>query len=522
MLAYSYARPVFSQIDQVPTLAASSLHQDVFHQPVYRHPTLVQNLAVETPSLKSGRFKSRNISMALTQLGRSIDMPSSTASARLPDEILSQIAIYALEQAFCGLDVATPTASSRKPAFIRIEGMTRSSRRLRAIALSEWFRLFLVRNVDDWAWAGRLKGMHSWVRHIICPPHALEAPAPSNVLATFPNLRSARLSLSCDYQFNPFPLSTNIYPSAPAELEVTPGFAYRQPVTAFPPTMTSLSVQSTHSSETPLLQNLGLQCPDLRALRLNKCTMFDCCTSTGLTRSQELGNPNSAESGGAYYGQIADGSECPFWGAFPFDHDIYFGSEGVEAYADELAAELSPLQKLEEISLGVYLTPHSSLAEHRLAHYPWRQLETTQMAANTVPLVDLPTPGPAHTSASTQHPVNPVPLNPDALFPFSPSQMPPPPYANPALWSYDCKACRDAYSDSTAAAERIAGLVLAQMLPKLKQIGWASFFDSRPPSHTHCGRDGQGDTSYRRGTGTHKWHVVRDEAGALIDLVRVH
>ncbi|KAL5636427.1 hypothetical protein ACGC1H_000405 [Rhizoctonia solani] len=505
MLAYSYTRPVFSQVDQVPTLTASSLHQDVFHQSVYRHPTLMQNLAVKSPSLN-------------------VEIPSSTASARLPDEILSQIAIYTLEEAFCGLDVATPTASSRKPSFTRIEGMTRSSRRLRVIALSEWFRLFLVRHVDDWAWAGRLKGMHSWVRHIICPPHALEAPAPSNVLATFSNLRSTRLSLSCDYQFNPFPLSTDIYPSAPAELELTPGFAYRQPVTAFPPAMTSLSVQSTHGSETPLLQNLGLQCPELRTLRLNKCTMFDCCTGTELTGSQEPDNRNSTESGDAYYGQIADGSGCPFWGAFPFDHDIYFGSEGVEAYADELAAELSPLQKLEEISLGVYLTPHGSLAEHRLAHYPWRHLETTQAAANTVPLVNSPnTPtGPAHASTSTQHPENPGPINPDALFPFSPSQMPPPPYVNPALWSYDCKACRNAYSDSTAAAEHIAGLVLAQMLPKLKQIEWASFFDSRPPSHNHCGKGGQGNTSYRRGTGTHKWHVMRDEAGALVDLVRVH
>ncbi|KDN49258.1 hypothetical protein RSAG8_01960, partial [Rhizoctonia solani AG-8 WAC10335] len=100
--------------------------------------------------------------------------------------------------------------------------------------------------------------------------------------------------------------------------------------------------------------------------------------------------------------------------------------------------------------------------------------------------------------------------------------MPPPPYVNPALWSYDCNACRKAYSDSTAAAEHTAGLVLAQMLPKLKQIEWASFFESRPPSHSRCGQDGQGHTSYRRGTGTHKWRVVRDEAGALLDLVRVH
>ncbi|CAE7056760.1 unnamed protein product [Rhizoctonia solani] len=522
MLAYSYAGPAFPQVSQVPTLASSSPHQDLFHHPA-RPDTHAQHSTTEHSSLKSGRFKRPNASMALAQLGRSVEMPSSTVSARLPDEILSQIATYALGQAFCGLDVASPTSSSSKPPFTHIEGMTRSSRRLRAIALSEWFRLFLVRHVDDWIWAGRLKGMHSWVRHIICPAHALEAPAPSNVLANFSNLRSSRLSLSCDYQ-SPFLSSTFIYPTAPAELEPTTGFAYRQPVTVFPPNMASLSVQSTHGSETPLLQNLGLQCPELRVLRLNKCTMFDCCTGPEVTRSQEPGDPNTAESGDGYYGQIADGSECPFWGAFPFDHNIYFGSEGVEAYADELAAELSPLQKLEEISLGVYLTPYDSLAEHRLSHYPWRHLETTQAAVNTaLPLnpPNIPS-GPAHASASLQPPLNPAPANPGALFPFSPSQMPPPPYVNPALWSYDCQACRKAYSDPTAAAERTAGLVLARVLPKLKQIEWASFFESRSPSHSDCGQEGKGNINYRRGTGTHKWQVVRDEAGTLLELVRVH
>ncbi|KAJ1309230.1 hypothetical protein OPQ81_004897 [Rhizoctonia solani] len=511
-------------VDQVPILDASSLRQDVFQQPVYPNIISPQSSTTESPSLKSGRSKRRNISMTPTQPGHGVEMPSLTASARLPDEIFSQIAIYVLGQAFCDLDTAAPTSNLRKPSFTCISGLSRSSRRLRAIALSEWFRLFLVRHTDDWVWASRMKGMYSWVRHIICPPQALEAPAPSNVLANFSNLRSARLSLSCDYQFNPFQLSADIYPSAPAELELIPGFAYRQPVTAFPPTMISLSVQSTHGSETPLLRNLGEQCPELRALRLGKCTMFDCCTGTELARSQEPGNADPVESGDGYYGQIADGSECPFWGAFPFDHDIYFGSEGVESYADELAAELAPFKKLEEISLGVYLTPHSSLAEHRLAHYPWRHLEATQATANTAPSVESPNipPGPVHASASSQHPVNPVPTNPDALFPFSISQMAPPSYINPALWSYDCKACRKAYSESTSAAEHKAGLILARVLPKLKQIEWASFFESRALSCSHHSPGEGGNTRYRRGTGTHKWRVVRDETGALLDLVQVH
>jgi hypothetical protein len=59
--------------------------------------------------------------------------------------------------------------------------------------------------------------------------------------------------------------------------------------------------------------------------------MFDCCISTGLGTQEPDTSNFDLEDG--YYGQIADGSECLFWGAFPFDHNIYFGGEGVEAYA---------------------------------------------------------------------------------------------------------------------------------------------------------------------------------------------
>ncbi|CAE6450107.1 unnamed protein product [Rhizoctonia solani] len=340
---------------------------------------------------------------------------------------------------------------------------------------------------------------------------------PPDMLVNFPGLRSACLSMSCDYQFNPFPdqLSIEMYPGAAAELELQPGFRFLQPVTMFPPGMTSLSVQSTHGGETPLLRNLGLQCPELRALRLNKCTMFDCCTRTELAKSREAGSLTKS----GYYDQIADVSECPFWVMFPFDHDIYFGGEGVEAYANEIAAELAPLRKLEEIALGVYLSPFTALAEHRLTHYPWRHLEMAQAAGNTTVPVDLSNvpPGPAH--AVMQHPINIPPSNQNALLPFPSFKMPPPTYFNPALWSYDCKACRKAYSDSTFAAERAVGMVLAETLPKLKQIEWASFFETHQPSHRDCG---QGAFNYRRGTGAHKWRVVRDKEGILVDLMQVH
>lgn len=479
-----------TQASEASTSGPSSL-QELYHP--LGIPVVPQH-SMASQSSKSCCFKRRTRGCRLTQP----DRVDSSAASRLPDEIFSQIARYALDNALVNLDEAV--ASLEKPSFARIEGMTRASRRLRAIALPEWFRLFIVRHVDDWMWAGRLRGMRSWVRHIICPAHALEPPVSSNVLSHFPHLRSASLSLSCDYQFTPFLSSPPLYHSAPAELEPTPGFSYRQPVTSFPPTMSSLTIRSTHGSETPVLRHLGMQCPDLRTLRLGKCTMFDSCT----------GCSSDGEEG--CYGQIADGGQCPFWGTFPFDHDIYFGGENVEAYADELAAELAPLQKLEEISMGVYLTPNAALAEHRLAHYPWRHLET-QIADAPLPNPTATTPNPTQIPTSLTPPPVPTTFTPPALaFPFSTSQMAPPPYANPELWSYNCSACRKAYAEPTSIAEHTAGLILAQTLPKLRKIEWASFFETR----------GNLSEGVKRGTGSHEWRVVRDEVGTVLDLERVN
>lgn len=164
-------------------------------------------------------------------------------------------------------------------------------------------------------------------RHIVCSTQALDR-APVDVLARFPYLRSASLSLAADYQFAPLQPMSNFFPSAPAQTEFAQGFNYLQPVTAFPPSMTSLSVRAAHGSETPLLRNLGLQCPSLRTLRLGRCTMFESCRC-----GENDGGECGAGSWDGHGGQLADGGECEFWGAFPFDHEIYFGSEGVEAYA---------------------------------------------------------------------------------------------------------------------------------------------------------------------------------------------
>lgn len=134
-------------------VSPSSL-QEIFH-PLGCDIGVVPQHSMAPPSLKSCRFKRRTCgSKTLTQLD------SVTAAARLPDEIFSQIARYALGDTLDELN----EGSSQKPSFAQIDGLTRASRRLRAIALPEWFRLFIVRHVDDWMWAGRLRGMRSWVR----------------------------------------------------------------------------------------------------------------------------------------------------------------------------------------------------------------------------------------------------------------------------------------------------------------------------------------------------------------------
>ncbi|KAG8682632.1 hypothetical protein FRC08_014837, partial [Ceratobasidium sp. 394] len=261
------ADAVIIQASEASGLIPSSPLQAAYQECVYMDVSLVHHTTLVHPSFKLAR----PCPTPPSPRPMSYRSPSPRPSANLPDEIFAQIAQYVLGNAFCGLDVAQPAAEIRKPSFGDIDGMTRASRRLRAISLPEWFRLFIVSHANDWVWASRLSGMHTWVRHIVCPPNALDWPAPSDVLSRFPYLRSASLSLSRDYESNPIlppGHESNLYPSAPAALEVLPGFNYRQPVSVFPPTMTSLSVRSTHGSETPLLRNLGMQCPDLRALRL--------------------------------------------------------------------------------------------------------------------------------------------------------------------------------------------------------------------------------------------------------------
>ncbi|KAG8741258.1 hypothetical protein FRC12_015735 [Ceratobasidium sp. 428] len=320
------------QASEASGLVTSSPHQAAYRECVYMDLSLVQHTTLVHPSFKLARHSPTPSLTVASSRPMSYRSPSPRPSAHLPDEIFAQIAQYVLGNAFCGLDVAQPAPGIRKPPFRDIDGMTRASRRLRAISLPEWFRLFIVGHVNDWIWASRLSGMHTWVRHIICPSSVLDA-APSDVLSRFPYLRSTSLSFSCDYEYNPItPLSygNSLYPVAPSTLDIAPGFNYRQPVEVFPPTMTSLSVHSAHGSETPLLRNLGLQCPDLRSLRLGKCTMFDSCTKTSGAQCDGPDAPSRRED---HYGQIGDGSQCAFWGVFPFSHDVYFGSEGVEAYA---------------------------------------------------------------------------------------------------------------------------------------------------------------------------------------------
>ncbi|QRV73242.1 F-box-like domain protein [Ceratobasidium sp. AG-Ba] len=508
-MAMAYTDTVIGQANEAPHLITSGPQPPPYQECIYMDVSLMHHTTLVHPTFKLAPRRSTPTS---SPVSRPMSCRSTSPFLPLPDEIFAQIAQYALGNPFDNLDVARPAPEYRKPAFGNMDGMTRASRRLRAISLPEWFRLFIVNRADDWERARRLSGMHSWVRHIICPAKALDLPTPEDVLARFPYLRSASLALSRDYHFTPIlPLSReSLYPSAPATLEITPGFNYRQPVSSFPPTMTSLSVRGTHGSETPLLRNLGLQCPDLRVLRLAKCTMFDSCTKACGAKSNGSRHTDR-------YRQLGDGSDCSFWGTFPFSHDIYFGGENVEAYADELAAELAPLQNLEEVSVGVYLTPNAALTEHRLAHYPLRHLPDDDpliqnlIAAASPNLSQPPILLPSQSTAVIEQPPAPhIPPPVTTAVPWSTSQVPPPQYTDPSLWSYDCHACRKIYTASTTTAEHTAGLVLASALPRLKKIEWASFFESHPHAH-----------EFERGTGMHEWRVVRDACGAVLDVERV-
>ncbi|KAG8708553.1 hypothetical protein FRC08_018831, partial [Ceratobasidium sp. 394] len=87
---------------------------------------------------------------------------------------------------------------------------------------------------------------------------------------------------------------------------------------------------------------------------------------------------------------------------------------------NSLARELKPLQSLQVLHMGLYLTPHEAISAHLRDHHS----------------------GGEGSSA----------------------------------WNIPCSACSEQYRDQTSDAEAVANEIIFNELPQLERISWASYF----------------------------------------------
>ncbi|KAF8599677.1 hypothetical protein BDV93DRAFT_295290 [Ceratobasidium sp. AG-I] len=212
-------------------------------------------------------------------------------------------------------------------------------------------------------------------------------------------------------------------------------FAYRDLITAFPPSLRRLEIKNAHGPDIKLIATLKKFCPRIEHLRLGRCTIF---------------NRRDA---------------CAFWSSFPFDHDSYISSEGTEEYAHSLAQELVPLKNLQSLRMGLYFAPSSIVLAHRVYHrrgLPAPEIIEWQQA---IPLVELP----AESEPEEQQPRDPATTaqlisllhQPDPDTEFGPE--------------HNCTLCTELTSQISEDAERRANAILANLVPSLSQIQWMAW-----------------------------------------------
>jgi hypothetical protein len=308
----------------------------------------------------------------------------------------------------------TSTFISAKPPWSAIAGFATASRATRDIALRAWFRVLLLRGEEDWDVAAAFPMMRLSVREIYVHSGALSPTTSPDALLAFPALRAAHINAHNDVTF-----------------DLPTGYTYYTLLPSIPRGLKRLAIAHTHAPDAERLELLG-GCADLQLeeLRLGRCTLFDCATQG-----------------------------CSYWPAFPHDHDAYFSDDGAAEYASGIAHDLAPLKSLRTLHLGVYLTPYIALSKHQREHTAF-----------------MPTPAPTHVS----------------LFPTAATHLHPPPPHHlhllqhphhraplhcPSLWASPCAACRDEFEPVTKLTEHAACRVLGDLMPGLKEVSWAGYFE---------------------------------------------
>ncbi|KAF8599676.1 hypothetical protein BDV93DRAFT_295031 [Ceratobasidium sp. AG-I] len=354
--------------------------------------------------------------------------PDDNGSARPPPqlsvEIIERIADFLFELQPPKLDSAGQRELlSTKAPWHDVSGFMSASMDLHKMGYMRWIQSVVVKTSADWD--GLLPDA-ALIRELRVRDQAL-ARRHKRVLLNFSNLYAVAIDAHSDITHN-----------------AGHQFAYRDLVTAFPPSLRRLEVIHAHGPDIKLIATVKEHCPLLEHMRLGRCTIFN--------------RPDP----------------CDFWSSFPFDHDSYISIEGTEEYAHSLAQELAPLKNIRSLRMGLYFVPSSIVLAHRLYHrrglpapeaIEWQQaipLAETQQIIETIE-AGAAEPGQAtqtHDPATTAQLISLL-HQPDPETEFGPE--------------HNCALCTESTSQISEDAERRANAILTNLVPSLSQIQWMAW-----------------------------------------------
>ncbi|KAF8717687.1 hypothetical protein RHS02_09282, partial [Rhizoctonia solani] len=138
---------------------------------------------------------------------------------------------------------------------------------------------------------------------------------------------------------------------------------------------------------------------------------------------------------------------CEFWLGFPFEHDAYIASHGIEDYAHSAAQEIVSLRRLKQLRLGVYLVPSATVLAHRAYHL--REVAAPVPVNWQQALID----------SGQQPAVNEPPDEPLLIEFYHRDEE-----AESKFGPDTCSFCRDGFYEQSRALERSASAVMKAMV----------------------------------------------------------
>ncbi|KAF8599671.1 hypothetical protein BDV93DRAFT_609111 [Ceratobasidium sp. AG-I] len=346
------------------------------------------------------------------------DNGGSRPPPRLSVELIERIADFLFELQPPKLDSAGQCELlSTKVPWHGVYGFMSASMDLHKMGYMRWIQSVIVKTSADWDVllpdAALISELQIWDQ-ALTRRH-------KRALLNFPNLCAVTIDAHSDITHN-----------------AGHQFAYRDLVTAFPPSLRRLEVIHAHGPDIKVIATVKKYCPLLEHMRLGRCTIFN--------------RPDP----------------CDFWSSFPFDHNSYISIEGTEEYAHSLAQELAPLKNIRSLRMGLYFVPSSIVLAHRLYHrrglpapevIEWQQAIPLAESVESAE-IELEQALQPRGSATTAQLITLL-HQPDHEIEFGPE--------------HNCALCMEVTSQITEDAERRANAILANLVPSLIQVQWMAW-----------------------------------------------